>query len=127
MGMLDGLLGHGSEVSGEELTAELNGLLLENETVHIGYRLIRDYIAFTQLRVIVVDIQGVSGRKKQFITVPYNKICRFSVETAGSLDLDVDVRIWTNGGMEPIVLSCKRDTDIRGIQQALSWGVLSKS
>jgi hypothetical protein len=123
MALLDGILGHGTETSAEELMQQLQGFLMEGETVHVGYKLIRDFIAFTDRRVLIVDKQGLSGKKTQYISVPYRAVSRFSVETAGTLDIDTDILIWTTGGTEPVRLSCRRDTDIRGIQAALSWGV----
>lgn len=125
MNLLHGLLGQGTETSPEELMAELGGFLMEGEPIHVGYRLIRDSIAFTDRRVLIVDRQGITGRKAQYVSVPYRAITRFAVETAGTLDIDTDILIWTMGGDDPIRMACRRDNDMRGIQAALSWGVFS--
>ena len=42
-------------------------------------------------------IQGITGKKKDFSSLPYSKIQAFSVETAGVLDLDSELELWFSG------------------------------
>lgn len=66
--------------------------------IFIGeYQAIRDYIIFTNKRAIAVNVQGVTGKKKDFTTLPYSKIQLFSVETAGILDLDSELDLYYSG------------------------------
>ena len=66
--------------------------------IFIGeYQAIRDYIIFTNKRAIAVNVQGVTGKKKDFTTLPYSKIQLFSVETAGVLDLDSELDLYYSG------------------------------
>ena len=66
--------------------------------IFIGeYQAIRDYIIFTNKRAIAVNVQGVTGKKKDFTTLPYSKIQLFSVETAGILDLDSEIDLYYSG------------------------------
>ncbi len=85
MGLLDGLMGHGGEVDPRDLAKRLDGVLIEGEQVSLAFKIIRDFFVFTQYRMILVDIQGMTGSKVDFTTIPYRAITRFSVETAGHL------------------------------------------
>ena len=62
-----------------------------------AYRGIRDLVVFTNKRVIAVNIQGVTGKKKDFTSLPYAKISAFSVETSGVLDIDSELQLWYSG------------------------------
>jgi hypothetical protein len=123
MGFLDGLLGHGSDLSAAEVNEQLAGILTEGEPVQVAFRLIRDLIVFTDRRLILVDKQGITGRKVSYLTVPYRAITSFSVETAGSFDLDSELAIWVSGRHEPIRKTLKRGANILGIQQAIAGSI----
>ena len=72
-------------------------LLVEGEE-HIGsYQSIRDGVGFTNKRIIAINIQGITGKKKDFTSLPYSKIQAFSVETAGTIDLDSELELWFSG------------------------------
>ena len=70
-------------VSGEEFIGE--------------YQTVRDYVIFTNKRVIAVNVKGVTGKKKDITTLPYSKIQLFSVETSGVLDLDSELDLYYSG------------------------------
>ncbi len=57
----------------------------------------RDYVIFTNKRVIAGNVQGVTGKKKDITTLPYSKIQLFSVETSGVLDLDSELDLYYSG------------------------------
>lgn len=61
------------------------------------YKGIRDYVTFTNKRVIAVNVQGITGKKKDFSSLPYSKLQAFSVETAGHFDLDSELELWFSG------------------------------
>ena len=124
MGLLDGLLGHGSEVDASKLAQRLDGVLIDGETVDIAFRVIRDFFVFTSKRMIIVDIQGIRGSKVDYLSIPYRAVTRFSVETAGTFDLDAELKIWVSGDSKPIEKSLKKGTDVRGIQRAIARGVV---
>lgn len=123
MGILDGLLGHGSDLSADEVNQQLAGVLTEGETVRIAFKLIRDLIVFTDRRMILVDKQGITGRKVEYLTVPYRAITSFSVETTGSFDLDSELKIWISGRVDPIQKTMKRGANVLGIQQAIAASI----
>ena len=72
-------------------------ILVEGEE-HIGsYQSIRDGVVFTNKRIIAINVQGITGKKKDFTSLPYKKIQAFSVETAGVFDLDSELKLWFSG------------------------------
>ena len=124
MGILNALLGHGSEVAAEEVAGRLKDVLLPDEKVELAFRLIRDFFAFTEKRLIIVEIQGVTGRKVDYLTIPYRSVTRYSLETAGTFDMDAELKIWISGDSTPIERTVGKGTAIAGIQLALAAGVL---
>ena len=72
-------------------------ILVEGEE-HIGsYQSIRDGVVFTNKRIIAINVQGITGKKKDFTSLPYSKIQAFSAETAGTFDLDSELELWFSG------------------------------
>ncbi|NTA10323.1 PH domain-containing protein [Agrobacterium tumefaciens] len=124
MGLFDGILGHGTTVDPRELEKRLSGVLIDGEQPKLAFKLIRDFFVFTQHRVILVDIQGITGSKVDYMSIPYKAVTRFSVETAGTFDLDAELKIWVSGSSQPITKTLKKGTDVRGIQRALATGIL---
>ena len=72
-------------------------LLIGGEQVLSAFKGIRDYIVFTNMRVISVNVQGMTGKKKDYTSLPYSKISAFSVETSGVLDIDSELELWFSG------------------------------
>lgn len=66
----------------------------------------------------------MTGSKVDYTSIPYRAVTRFAVETAGTFDLDSELKIWVSGTSEPITKTLKKGTDVRGIQRALATGVL---
>lgn len=72
-------------------------ILLPGEEVLAVYQSLRDGVVFTDKRIIAINVQGITGKKKDFTSLPYSKITAFSVETAGSMDLDGELDLWFGG------------------------------
>ena len=72
-------------------------LFISDEEFIGEYQAIRDYVIFTNKRIISVNVQGLTGKKKDFTTLPYSKIQEFSVETSGVLDLDSELELYFSG------------------------------
>jgi len=103
MGLLDTLLGHAGAKSADKINQDFGALLAPGETVQRAFGEIRDLIVFTDRRLILVDKQGVTGRKTEFLSLPYRSIGMFSLETAGHFDLEAELRLWVSGQPNPIV------------------------
>lgn len=120
MGILNGLLGNASEVDLEDLKQDLSPILANNETLHLAYKVIRDMYVFTNKRLILIDKQGVTGKKVNYHSIPYKTISHFAVETTGHFDMDAELKIWISSNDEPIKKELKRGTDVVGIQKTLA-------
>jgi hypothetical protein len=120
MGFLNALIGNSSEIPAEKLQAEYASLLLPGERVAKGFMLIRDVFLFTDKRLILVDKQGLTGKKVEYQSVPYRSVVRFSVETAGSFDLDAELRIWISGTPEPIAKQFTKQVNVYEVQSLLA-------
>ena len=122
--MLQGLFGNATEVDVRALQRDLEAILIEGERVVRGFRIIRDYFVFTNRRLILIDKQGFTGKKAEYHSIPYKSISHFSVETAGTFDMDAEMKIYISGNMTPIEREFKKGTDIRGVQKTLAEFIL---
>ena len=75
----------------------ISPILVQNEFIICSFQSIRDGVVFTDKRVIAINVQGVTGKKKDFTSLPYSKIQAYSVETAGVLDTDCELDLWFSG------------------------------
>jgi hypothetical protein len=94
-------------------------LLANDEVVEHSYRHSRDRVILTDRKIIALNIQGLTGKKKEYRVFPYTKIASFSVETAGVLDSDSDFKIWVSGVGVFEIKFAKR-IDIRALGEYLS-------
>mgnify|MGYP003576062761 CR=1 FL=1 len=120
MGFLSALLGHGSQPDVEELERDLEAILAEDERVERAFRLVRDLLIFTNRRFILIDRQGMTGKKTSYDSIPYRAITHFAVETAGHFDLEAELKIWISGTADPIQRTFTRGQSILEVQKALA-------
>ena len=124
MGFLDGLMGNASEVNMAEVQKEFASVLAPNEQIDKAYKLIRDMFIFTNKRLILVDKQGITGKKVEYHSVPYKSITHFSIETAGNFDLDAELKIWISGNAVPLQKQFNKNLNIYDLQSVLAEYVL---
>jgi hypothetical protein len=86
-----------SQIDPREIYPQISGLLIEGEQILVAAKTIRDFVAFTDKRIIAVNSQGITGKKRDFTSLPYSKVQAFSVETAGTFDLDAELELWFSG------------------------------
>ncbi len=98
-------------------------LLISGEEIVRSFQSIRDGVVFTNLRIITINIQGITGKKKDFTSLPYSKIQAFSVETAGMFDLDSELELWFSG-MGRVKLEFIGATDVAHLCKMISGKVL---
>ena len=98
-------------------------LLIAGEEIVGTYQSIRDGVVFTNKRIITINVQGLTGTKKDFTSLPYNKIQAFSVETAGMFDLDSELELWFSG-LGKVKLEFIGSTDVAHLCQIISSKVL---
>ena len=75
----------------------ISEFLISGEEVVGAYQSVRDGVVFTNKRIIAINIQGLTGKKKDFTSIPYSKITTYSLETAGVFDLDAELQIFISG------------------------------
>lgn len=83
-----------------EVREEVNGLLLEDEQILSAFKTIRDQLVFTNKRIIAIDVQGLTGSRKSYASMPYSKVQFFSIQTPGFIELVPDSELFlmfTNG------------------------------
>lgn len=121
MSMLQGFLGNASTFDKKDAEKELKKVLIPDEEIEAAFKLIRDLIIFTDKRLILVDKQGITGKKIEFHSVLYKSITHFSVETAGTFDLDAELKIWISGAQIPVIdKQFRKDDSIFDIQRILA-------
>lgn len=120
MGLFSGLLGNAGQIDLADLEAEFSQILLADETLQQAYKVVRDLIVFTDKRLILVDKQGLTGSKKQFMSIPYRSVVRFSAETKGHFDLESELHIWLSGSDSPVIKTFNKGSSILDVQKALA-------
>ena len=105
------------------LADELAALLVEGEQVHLAFKGIRDSVVFTDKRLISINVQGLTGKKRDYTSLPLSKIQAWSVETAGRFDLDSELELWFSG-LGKVRLEFKGNVDIRHISKLIGHHVL---
>jgi len=124
MGLLNGLLGNAGEISIEKLQEEFQPLLVEGEQLEKAFKVIRDMWVFTNKRLILVDKQGLTGKKVDYQSIPYKSIIRFSKESVGMFDLDAELKIWLSGMSQPIVKEFSKKANVNEVYQLMSYHIL---
>jgi len=121
MSIISGLIGNAAETSIEDVKKDYGKLLGRNEDVIQAYQWVRDLLIFTDFRLIMVDIQGATGKKVDYHSIPYRSIRHFAVESTGHFDLEAELKIWVSGlGAEPLVYTFSRDADVYKVQALLA-------
>ena len=120
MGLLSALLGHASEADVADVEENIKQVLADDEKVERAFALVRDLLIFTNRRFILVDRQGITGRKTSYQSIPYRAITSFTVETAGHMDMEAELTIWVSGAHAVIRKTFARGRTIYGVQKALA-------
>lgn len=126
MGIFDHIMGNATEVNPNELQREFQDILIEGEDVQAAFKIFRDKWVFTNKRLIMQDIQGITGTKKEYHSIPYKSIYHFSVESAGTFDSDCELKIWIAGSSFPLQKELKKGVDVMGLQRVLAYYVCNK-
>jgi len=121
VGIISGLIGNAAETDIEAVKKEYGKLLGRSEDVIQAYQWVRDLLIFTDFRLILVDIQGATGKKVDYHSIPYKSIRHFAVESTGHFDLEAELKIWVAGlGAEPLVYTFSKDADVYKVQALLA-------
>ena len=124
MGLFNAIMGNASEVNIAKIREEFQPMLVPGEEIEKAYKVIRDMFVFTNKRLILVDKQGITSSKVDYLSIPYTSIIKFSKESAGLLDMDADLKIWVRGEAVPIKKQFGKDNNINEVYQILSRHIL---
>lgn len=109
-----------------EVRGEVNGLLVAGEEIAAAFKTVRDQLVFTNKRIISIDVQGITGKRKSFSSMPYSKVQFFSIQTPGLVELVPDselVLTFSNGFIAKFEF--KGNVDIGEIGRMISDYVLN--
>ena len=126
MGCFDAVLGNAGEMDLDDATEELATILGQGEHIELAYKLIRDMIILTDRRLILIDKQGLTGRKVEYRSLPYKSITMYTVETTGHFDLDAELKLWISGQHDPIALEFNGSTNVYALQGLLAAKIAGK-
>ena len=104
-------LGHIPNERGKEIVKDI---IIKNEEIIASFESMRDKLIFTDKRIISVNVQGLTGKKIDYTSIPYSKIQAYSVETAGMMDMDAEIDI-TISGLGTVRFELTGTTDIKEI------------
>ena len=107
------------KVSNNEFGSVIDDFMIDGEQIIGTYQSIRDGVVFTNKRIIAINVQGLTGKKKDFTSIPYSKISTFSLETAGLLDLDAELEIYMSG-VGKVKFEFTGSTDVKQICKIIS-------
>lgn len=120
----DGFFSRLRKVENDQFGKIINDFLIEGEEVIGAYKSIRDGVVFTNKRIIAINIQGLTGKKQDYTSIPYSKISTFSLETAGFLDLDAEMELYMSG-VGKVKFQFTGNTDVKEICKAISMYTLA--
>ena len=112
------------QVNTNEFGDIINDFLIDGECVISAYKSIRDGVVFTNKRIIAINVQGLTGKKQDYTSIPYSKISTFSLETAGLLDLDAELEVYLSG-VGQVKFQFTQSTNVKEICKAISQFVLA--
>jgi len=101
---------------------DVQGLLVQGELAVAAYRTFRDTAIFTNMRLIVRDAQGMSGKKVEIYSLPYSRVDMWSSENAGTLDWNSELELWTRAGHIKVKLG--KGIDVRKLDNLIAHMVL---
>lgn len=126
MGIMSGITGNAGPMDPGAATAEFGRLLSNGEKIYAAFDFVRDAMLFTNGRLIMVDKQGLTGRKIEYLSIPYRSISHFSVQTEGHLFAEARMSIWLADARDPIEKEFNSAVDIYQVQGILSAFVLPR-
>lgn len=98
-------------------------LLIDQEEVIAAFKSVRDKLVFTDKRIIAVNVQGLTGSKVDYTSIPYSRVQAFSVETAGVFDRDCELDIYVSA-IGKIKFELRGSFDIRAFNRAIGKYIL---
>ena len=112
-------------ITPQDLDKDVREILIDGEKIACAFKTIRDQLIFTNKRIISIDVQGITGKRKSYSTLPYSKVQYFTIQTPGFIELFPDSELFlmfTNGFTA--TFEFKGKVNIAGIGRMISEFVL---
>lgn len=106
------------------LHTEYGQLLIDGEIIEAGFVVARDTLLFTNKRLIVIEVQGISGRQLEYLSIPYGSIVKFSVQTGGNFDLNAELKLWIGNETVPMEKRFTSELNVYEVQKILASHLL---
>ena len=111
-------------IDNDKAREDFHRFLIDGEAIFAVFKTFRDQVVFTNKRVIAANVQGITGSKVDYTSIPYSKIQTFSIETSGSLDLDCEIQLYISS-VGKVGFEISGSFDIVGFNKLLSECVLA--
>ncbi|HLQ98371.1 MAG TPA: PH domain-containing protein [Candidatus Dormibacteraeota bacterium] len=96
------------------LSDDMKKFLSDKEEVQFCVKTVRDIAVFTDKRILIADKQGITGKKVEYYSIPFKNIITYSIETAGRLDLDSEIKLTLSGGLK-VELKFMKEKNMDGL------------
>ncbi len=121
--VLDANLMNLRAIKNSDVRGEIPSLLVSGESIVSAFQTVRDQVIFTNKRVFVANVQGITGKKTSYFSYPYSKVQYFGIETAGVFDIDSElILVFSNGAR--LQFDFKSNVNIREISALMSGYIL---
>lgn len=124
MGLFSGVEKSAGHSGIKKFHSEYGQLLVDGEIIDVGFVVSRDTFLFTNKRLILVEVQGISGKQLEYLSIPYSKIKKFSVQTGGNFDLDAELKLWVGNDAIPIEKKFNQEQSVYEVQKVLAAHIL---
>ena len=95
-------------------------VLQSDETVELAFKHGRDMFIITTKRIMAVDVQGITGKKVEFRSVPYKHMKGFAVESASTLGRSVEAIFYCSKMVGGMNIAFDKKTDIFEINNSIA-------
>ena len=109
-----------------DVRPDVKELFVDGEQIIEAFKTVRDQVIFTNKRIISIDVQGITGKRKSYSTMPYSTIQFFEVQTQGFTEIFPDSELfiqYANGFTAQFEF--KGNVDIKRIGKLISTFVLN--
>ncbi len=107
----------------DEAIKSIADLIIPGEEVIAGFKTVRDKVVFTSKRIITINVQGITGKKVDYTSIPYARIQTYSVETSGRFDIDCEIQVWVST-VGVVRFEIMGGFDVRKLNKAMSECIL---
>ena len=111
------------QIPNSQVRGEVTSLFVNGENIVSAFQTVRDQVVFTDKRIIVINVQGITGKKVSYSSYPYSKVQYYSIETAGMFDIDSELILYFSNGAS-LQFDFKSEVNIRQISTLIASYIL---